>query len=78
MKQSGRCEACGRDRLWSIHPVRVRRWRGLTLTMLAVWGIAAAATLWQGMVPDGWSRAGLALAACYFVGLGLARAMVPR
>ena len=59
-----------------VHPVRVRRWRGLTLTMLAVWGIAAAATLWQGMAPDGWSKAGLALSACYFFGLGLARARV--
>lgn len=61
-----------------VHPVRVRRWRGLTMAMLALWGIAAAATLWQGMVPDIWSKAGLALAACYFVGLGLARTMMPR
>ncbi|WP_100962310.1 CDP-alcohol phosphatidyltransferase family protein [Bosea sp. FBZP-16] len=61
-----------------VHPVRVRRWRGLTLAMLALWGIAAVATLWQGMVPDIWSKAGLALAACYFVGLGVARARMPR
>lgn len=61
-----------------VHPVRVRRWRGLTMTMLALWAIAAAATLWQGMAPDIWSKAGLALAACYFVGLGLVRAGIPR
>lgn len=61
-----------------VHPVRVRRWRGLTMAMLGVWAIAAAATLWQGMAPDAWVKAGLALAACYFVGLGLARARVPR
>lgn len=61
-----------------VHPVRVRRWRGLTMAMLALWGIAAAATLWQGMAPDIWSKAGLTLAACYFVGLGLARAGMPR
>jgi phosphatidylcholine synthase len=61
-----------------VHPVRVRRWRGLTLAMLGVWALAAAVTLWQGMAPDIWSKAGLALAACYFVGLGLARARVPR
>lgn len=61
-----------------VHPVRVRRWRGLTMTMLGVWALAAAATLWQGMAPDIWSKAGLALAACYFVGLGLARARMPR
>jgi phosphatidylcholine synthase len=57
-----------------VHPVRVRRWRGLTLSMLVLWAAAAAAALWQGMAPDVWSKAGLALAACYFVGLGLARA----
>lgn len=61
-----------------VHPVRVRRWRGLTLAMLALWGAAAAATIWQGMAPDVWSKAGLALAACYFVGLGLLRARVQR
>jgi phosphatidylcholine synthase len=61
-----------------VHPVRVRRWRWLTMTMLALWAIAAGATLWHGMAPDIWSKAGLALAACYFVGLGLARARVPR
>lgn len=61
-----------------VHPVRVRRWRRLTMAMLGLWVIAAAATLWQGMTPGAWSRAGLALAACYFVGLGLARARMAR
>jgi len=61
-----------------VHPVRVRRWRRLTMTMLGVWALAAAVTLWQKMAPDIWSKAGLALAACYFVGLGLVRARVPR
>ncbi|WID97317.1 phosphatidylcholine synthase [Bosea vestrisii] len=61
-----------------VHPVRVRRWRGLTLAVLALWGAATVATIWQGMAPDAWSKAGLALAACYFVGLGLARARVRR
>lgn len=61
-----------------VHPVRVRRWRGLTMAMLGLWVTAAGATLWQGMAPDAWSKAGLALAACYFVGLGLIRAGAPR
>lgn len=61
-----------------VHPVRVRRWRWLTLTILGVWALAAVVTLWQGMAPDVWSKAGLGLAACYFVGLGLARAGMPR
>lgn len=60
-----------------VHPLRVRRWRGLTLAMLALWAGAAGVTLWQGMQPDGWSKAALALAACYFVGLGLVRPRSP-
>jgi phosphatidylcholine synthase len=59
-----------------VHPVRVRRCRGLTLAVLALWGAATVATIWQGMAPDVWSAAVLALAACYFVGLGLVRARV--
>lgn len=61
-----------------VHPIRVRRWRGLTMAMLVLWAAAAAATLWQGMTPDFSSKAGLALAACYFVGLGLVRTGLPR
>lgn len=57
-----------------VHPLRVRRWRGLTLAMLALWAGAAGLTVWQGMRPEFWTKAALALAACYFVGLGLARA----
>lgn len=57
-----------------VHPLRVRRWRGLTLAMLALWAGAAGLTVWQGMRPECWTKAALALAACYFVGLGLARA----
>lgn len=61
-----------------VHPVRVRRWRGLTLAMLAAWGIAAAATLWQGMAPGLATKVVLMAAAIYFAGLGLSRALVKR
>lgn len=57
-----------------VHPVRVRRWRRLTLTMLTLWAGAAALTIWQGMRPDFGVKLVLAVAVCYFVGLGLARA----
>lgn len=57
-----------------VHPVRVRRWRRLTLAMLALWGVAASAAIWQGMQPDGAVKAALLLAAAYFVLLGLGRA----
>lgn len=61
-----------------VHPVRVRRWRGLTLAVLAVWSIAAAATLWQGMAPGLATKMVLMAAAAYFAGLGLSRALVKR
>lgn len=61
-----------------VHPVRVRRWRGLTLAMLALWAIAAAVTLWQGMSPGVATKVVLIMAMVYFVGLGLSRALVTR
>ncbi|AZO76873.1 MULTISPECIES: phosphatidylcholine synthase [unclassified Bosea (in: a-proteobacteria)] len=61
-----------------VHPVRVRRWRGLTMAMLGVWAIAAAAALWQGMAPGVATKVVLTVAAIYFAGLGLSRALVKR
>ncbi|MGX1789360.1 CDP-alcohol phosphatidyltransferase family protein [Bosea sp. NPDC055332] len=61
-----------------VHPVRVRRWRGLTMAMLGVWAIAAAAALWQGMMPGVATKVVLTVAAVYFAGLGLSRASVKR
>ncbi len=61
-----------------VHPVRVRRWRGATFAMLALWGVAAAVCVWQAMQP-GWAvQAVLLGCAVYFVMLGLWRAPVPR
>jgi len=57
-----------------VHPVRVRRWRRLTMAMLALWAGAAALAIWQGMRPEPAVKAVLAVAAFYFTGLGLARA----
>ncbi len=56
-----------------VHPVRVRRWRWLTLAMLALWAGAAGLTIWQGMRPDLGVKLVLAVAVSYFVGLGLFR-----
>lgn len=61
-----------------VHPVRVRRWRGLTLTVLALWAVATAATICQGMVPGVAAKVVLIVAMVYFVGLGLSRALVTR
>jgi phosphatidylcholine synthase len=59
-----------------VHPVRVRRWRRLTLMVLALWGVAASAAIWQGMRPDQAVKVALLTAAAYFVLLGLGRAWV--
>lgn len=59
-----------------VHPVRVRRWRSVTFVVLAVWGVAAVASIWHGMRP-GWQVKTLLLAcAVYFVLLGLWRAPI--
>jgi len=60
-----------------VHPVRVRRWRWLTLLMLAIWGVVAALTIWQGM-RAGWVEKGLLLgAAGYFALVGMVRIPPP-
>ncbi|SFJ80856.1 CDP-diacylglycerol-choline O-phosphatidyltransferase [Bosea sp. OK403] len=57
-----------------VHPVRVRRWRWLTLSILALWAGAALWTVWQEMRPDGLAKGVLLVAVAYFVLLGLGRA----
>lgn len=56
-----------------VHPVRVTRWRGLTLAILGLWCLAALAALIQGLKPDIWTKAALLVGAVYFLGLGLLR-----
>jgi len=57
-----------------VHPIRVRRWRALTLAVLALWAGAAAWSIWTAMRP-GWAvKSILLLAAGYFVLLGVVRA----
>ena len=56
-----------------VHPVRVRRWRPVTMAVLALWGVACAVTLWERMQPDPMTRFVLLGAAVYFLGLGFLR-----
>jgi phosphatidylcholine synthase len=56
-----------------VHPIRVRRWRAATLVMLVIWASASASALWQGLEPDGLTKAALLLGALYFLGLGFLR-----
>src|SRR5262249_31094544 len=54
-----------------VHPVRVRRMRWLTLSMLVLWGILALLALWQGLAPQSWITAALCLLGGYFLLAGL-------
>lgn len=54
-----------------IHPFRVRRFRLLTLSALALWSLLAAVALLDGLNPHGWVRAGLAMTSLYFLTIGL-------
>ena len=56
-----------------VHPVRVRRWRALTMGVLALWCIAAAVTLWSRLDPILPVKIVLLAGAVYFLGLGFLR-----
>jgi phosphatidylcholine synthase len=53
-----------------VHPVRVRRWRPLTLAVTVAWGLAAAAVLAYGMTPPDWLMIALAGASIYLFLIG--------
>lgn len=56
-----------------VHPVRVKRWRALTMGVLLLWMGASLMALIQDLKPDIWVKA-LLLAGCvYFLGLGFLR-----
>jgi phosphatidylcholine synthase len=61
-----------------VHPVRVTRWRIVTLGLLGLWSGAALWTIWQGMRPGFVASAILLTTAAYFILLGLARARTMR
>ena len=56
-----------------VHPVRVRRWRALTMGVLVLWAMAAATSIMQRLAPDFWVKAILLAGAVYFLGLGFLR-----
>jgi phosphatidylcholine synthase len=54
-----------------VHPFRVRRWRPLTVTLLALWAALALAAVLQGLAPEPWIVVILCAIALYFLGFGL-------
>ncbi|MBX9760464.1 MAG: phosphatidylcholine synthase [Beijerinckiaceae bacterium] len=56
-----------------VHPVRVVKWRALTIAMLGVWVACAALAIASGLSGNNFAKAGLALTALYFLALPLVR-----
>jgi phosphatidylcholine synthase len=54
-----------------VHPFRVRRWRPLTVMLLALWAALALAAVLQGLAPEPWIVVILCAIALYFLGFGL-------
>lgn len=62
-----------------VHPVRVRRWRMLTMLVLVLWSLAAAsAIVVEKLAPGLLTKAILLAGAFYFLGLGFLRDLPER
>lgn len=61
-----------------VHPVRVMRWRGVTLGVTAAWAVAAIAAIWAGFPPPFWTQAVLVAAMAYFLWLTVELSLRPR
>lgn len=65
--------------VYFVHPVRVRRLRGLTLTAMAVWSFAAALTiLYFRMEAPHWLRLCLLISGLYLYGIGAVLQFFPK
>jgi phosphatidylcholine synthase len=56
-----------------LHPVRIARWRALTLAALVLWTGLAVFAVATDLQPGFWTVVGLCLLAIYFVGVGFLR-----
>jgi phosphatidylcholine synthase len=56
-----------------VHPMRVEKLRMPTLAATALWCLCAALSVWQGLAPGFWVKAGLVATALYFFALPLQR-----
>lgn len=54
-----------------VHPVRVIRFRPLTLMLAALWAVLALVAVLQGLEPTGWVTAVLCVIGVYFLCVGL-------
>jgi phosphatidylcholine synthase len=58
-----------------VHPVRVRRWRILTLAAVIGWAALALVTVLRDLAPGPWVAGGLVVIGAYILGVGLADQM---
>lgn len=56
-----------------VHPIRVKAFRPLTITMLVVWALAACFAIVEDLNPGAITQAALLVTLVYFVGLGILR-----
>jgi phosphatidylcholine synthase len=61
-----------------VHPIRVTRWRPLTIATLMAWSAAAGASVWQGFPASSALQAVIAATTVYFLAVGLLRSGRPR
>jgi phosphatidylcholine synthase len=58
-----------------VHPVRVRRWRTLTLAAVIAWAALALVAVLRDLAPGPWVAGGLGVIGLYILGVGLADQM---
>lgn len=56
-----------------VHPIRVRRWRPVTIPVLVAWTAASLVAVWQGFPGAPWLQWVIALCSLYLLACGLAR-----
>jgi phosphatidylcholine synthase len=54
-----------------VHPLRVRRWRALTVVLMVLWAVLAAIAVFSNLAPHLWVAAGLSAIAVYFLLIGV-------
>lgn len=60
-----------------VHPVRTKRWRGLTLPMALAWTYFAGWAAWVDFHPESWAHWGLVISSVYLLCAGAAQQILP-
>ena len=60
-----------------IHPVRTKRWRGLSLPVAFAWVFFAGWAAWVDFHPQSWAIWGLVASSVYLLGVGIVQQLVP-